>query len=61
MCLLCTLCGHFVYPDYQAIYAPVALVTRVYCVVVALMVAHALTPVMLELVLTYNVVGYLSP
>ena len=51
MRLLRTLCGHFVYPDYQAIYAPVALVTRAYCVVVALMAAHALTPVTLELVL----------
>jgi hypothetical protein len=51
MRLLRTLCGHFVYPDYQAIYAPIALVTRAYCVVVALMAAHALTPVTLELVL----------
>jgi hypothetical protein len=49
--LLRTLCGFIVDPDYKAIYAPVALVTRAYCVVVALMAAHALTPVTLELVL----------
>jgi hypothetical protein len=61
MRLLCTLCGHFVYPDYQAIYVPVALVTRAYCVVVALMAAHALTPHTLELVLVWIVMGYSSP
>jgi hypothetical protein len=61
MRLLRTLCRLIVYPDYRAIIAPVALVMRAYCVVVALMAAHALTPVTLELVLAWNVVGYLSP
>jgi hypothetical protein len=61
MRLLRTLCGLIMYPDYRAITAPVALVMRAYCIVVALMAAHALTPVTLELVLAWNVVGYLSP
>jgi hypothetical protein len=57
MRLLRTLCGHFVYPDYQAIYAPVALITKACYTVVALMAAHALTPDTLELVLAWIVVG----
>jgi hypothetical protein len=32
-----------VYPDYQAIIVPVALIMKACCVVVALMAAHALT------------------
>jgi hypothetical protein len=60
MRLLCMLCGLIVYLDYLAIIAPIALVIRA-CVVVALMATHALTPVTLELVLAWNVVGYLSP
>jgi hypothetical protein len=32
------------YPNYQAIIVSVALITKVGCVVVALMAAHALTP-----------------
>jgi hypothetical protein len=51
MRLLRTLCGLIVYPDYRAITALVAFVTRAYCVVVALMAVHVLTLVTLELVL----------
>jgi hypothetical protein len=40
---------------------PVAFVMKAYCVVVALMVAHALTPDTLELVLAWIVVGCSSP
>ena len=61
MRLLRTLCGHFVYPDYQAIYVPVALVTKACCVVVAQMATHALTPDTLELVLAWIVVDCSSP
>jgi hypothetical protein len=42
--LLRTLRGLIVYPDYRAIIVPVALITKACCVVVALMVAHVLTP-----------------
>jgi hypothetical protein len=59
--LLCTLCGLIVYPDYRAIIVPVALITKACCVVVALMVAHALTLNTLELVLAWIVVGCSSP
>jgi hypothetical protein len=59
--LLRTLRGLIVYPDYRAIVVRVALITKACCVVVALMVAHALTPDTLELVLVYNAVGCLSP
>jgi hypothetical protein len=41
--LLRTLRGLIVYPDYRAIIVSVALITKVCCVVVALMAAHALT------------------
>jgi hypothetical protein len=58
MRLLRTLCGHFVYPDYRAIYA---CITRAYCVVVALMAAHTFTPDTLEFVLAWIVVGCSSP
>ena len=44
LCLLRTLRGLIVYPDYQAIIVPVALITKACCVVVALMAAHTLTP-----------------
>ncbi len=55
--LLRTLHGLIVYPDYRVIIVPVALITKACCVVVALMVAHALTPDTIELVLTWIVVG----
>jgi hypothetical protein len=42
--MLRTLRGLIMYPDYRAIIVPVALITKVGCVVVALMAAHALTP-----------------
>jgi hypothetical protein len=54
------LCGLIVYADYQATVASIALVTKVFCVVVALMAAHALTPHALELVLVWIVMGYSS-
>ena len=59
--LLRTLRGLFVYPDYRAIIVLVALITKAGCVVVALMVAHALTSDTLELVLAWIMVGYSSP
>jgi hypothetical protein len=59
--LLCLLCVLIVYPNYQATTVSVALVTKVGCVVVALMAAHALTPDTLELVLAWIVVGCSSP
>jgi hypothetical protein len=59
--LLRTLCGFIVYPDYRAIIVYVALITKACCVVVSLMVAHALTPDTLELVLAWIVVGCSSP
>jgi hypothetical protein len=49
--LLRTLRGLILYPDYRAIIVSVALITKVCCVVVALMAAHELTPDTLELVL----------
>jgi hypothetical protein len=49
--LLRTLRGLIVYPDYRAKIVLLALFVRAYCVVVALMVAHELTPDTLELVL----------
>jgi hypothetical protein len=55
--LLRTLRGLIMYPDYRAIIVSVALITKVGCVVVALMVAHALTPHTLELVPAWIVVG----
>jgi hypothetical protein len=55
--LLRTLCGFIVYPSYRA---TIVLVIKACCVVVALMAAHMLTPDTLELVLTWNVVGYSS-
>jgi hypothetical protein len=42
--LLCTLRGLIMEPDYRAKIVLVALFARTYCVVVALMAAHALTP-----------------
>jgi hypothetical protein len=42
--LLRTLCGLILYPDYRATTTPIALVTKAGCVIVALMVAHTLTP-----------------
>jgi hypothetical protein len=42
--LLRTLRGLIVYPNYQVIIVPVALITKACCGVVALMAAHALTP-----------------
>jgi hypothetical protein len=59
--LLRTLHGFIVYPGYRATIAPVALVIKACCVVVALMAAHILTPDKLKLVLAWNVVGYSSP
>jgi hypothetical protein len=59
--LLCLLRVFVMYPNYQATTASVALVTKVWCVVVALMVAHALTPDTLELVLMWIVVGCSRP
>jgi hypothetical protein len=59
--LLCMLRGLIVYPYYRAIIVPVALITKACCVVVALMVAHTLTPYTLELVLAWIVVGCSSP
>ena len=59
--LLRTLRGLIVYPDYRAIIVHVALITKACCVVVALMVAHALTPNTLELVLMWIVVGCSNP
>jgi hypothetical protein len=59
--LLCLLRVLIVYPNYQATTASVALITKVWCVVVALMAAHALMPETLELVLTWIVVGRSSP
>jgi hypothetical protein len=44
LCMLYTLRGLIVYPDYRAIIVPVALITKACCVVVALMAAHMLTP-----------------
>jgi hypothetical protein len=61
LCLLRTLRGLIVYPDYQAIIVPVALIMKACCVVVALMAAHALTPDTLELVLAWIVVSYSRP
>jgi hypothetical protein len=49
--LLRTLRGFIVYPNYRAIILSVVLITKACCVVVALMVAHALTPDTIELVL----------
>ena len=49
--LLCMLRGLIVYPDYQAKIVLLAFFVRAYCVVVALMAAHELTPDTLELVL----------
>lgn len=49
--LLRTLRGLILYPDYRAIIVFVALITKVCCVVVALMATHELTPDTLELVL----------
>jgi hypothetical protein len=59
--MLCTLRGLIMYPDYRAIIVSVALITKACCVVVALMVAHALTTDTLELVLAWIVVGCSSP
>jgi hypothetical protein len=59
--LLHTLRGLIVYPDYRAIIVPVVLITKACYTVVALIAAHALTPDTLELVLTWIVVGRLSP
>jgi hypothetical protein len=59
--LLRTLCGLIVYPNYRVTTAPVALVTKACCVVVAQMATHALTSDTLELVLTWIAVGYSSP
>jgi hypothetical protein len=50
-----------VHPDYRATIASVALVTEAYCVVIALMVAHVLTPDTLELVLVWIAVDCSSP
>ena len=55
--LLRTLRGFIVYLNYRAIILPVVLITKACCVVVALMVAHALTSDTLELVLAWIVVG----
>jgi hypothetical protein len=55
--LLCTLHGLIVYPDYRATIVPVALITKACYAPVALMVAHALTPDILEHVLAWIVVG----
>jgi hypothetical protein len=59
--LLRTLCGLVTYPNYRATTAPVALVMEACCVVVAQIATHALTPDMIELVLTWIVVGRSSP
>jgi hypothetical protein len=61
LCLLRTLRGLIVYPDYRAIIVLVALITKAGCVVVALMAAHALTSDTLELVLAWIMVVYSSP
>jgi hypothetical protein len=61
LCLLRMLCGLIVHPDYRATIASVALVTEAYCVVIALMVAHVLTPDTLELVLVWIAVDCSSP
>jgi hypothetical protein len=53
--------GLVLYPDYRVTTVPVAFVTKVCCVVVALMAAHALTPDTLELVFAWIVVGCSSP
>jgi hypothetical protein len=55
--LLHTLHGLIVYPDYRATIVPVALITKACYAPVALMVAHALTPDILEHVLAWIVVG----
>jgi hypothetical protein len=57
MRLLRTLCGLIVYPDYCSNIVIVVLITKACYVVVALMVAHALTPHMLELVIMWIVEG----
>jgi hypothetical protein len=49
------------YPDYLVTTAPVAFVMKAYCVVVAQMATHALTPHTIELVLTWIVVSRSSP
>jgi hypothetical protein len=59
--LLRTLRGLIVYPDYRAIIVHVALITKACCVVVVLMVVHALTPGTLELVLAWIMVDCSSP
>jgi hypothetical protein len=51
LCLLRMLHELIVHPDYRATIVSVALITKVCCVVVALMAAHTLTPDTLELVL----------
>jgi hypothetical protein len=61
LCMLCTLRGLIVYPDYRATTAPVALVTKACCIVVALMVVQTLALDMLELVLVCIMVGCSSP
>jgi hypothetical protein len=55
------LCRLVLYPDYRVTIAPVALITKACCVVVAQMATHALTSDTLELVLTWIAVGYSSP
>ena len=59
--LLRTLCGLVAYPNYRATTVPVPLVTEAYCVVVAQMATHALTPDTLELVLAWIVVSCSRP
>ena len=59
--LLRTLRGLIVYPNYRVTIAPVALVTKACCVVVAQMATQTLMPDTLELVLAWNVVDYSSP
>jgi hypothetical protein len=59
--LLRMLRGLIVYPNYRVTTAPVALVTKACCVVVAQMATHALTSDTLELVLAWIAVGYSSP
>ena len=59
--LLRTLRELIVYPDYRVTTAPVALVTKACCIVVALMVVQTLALDMLELVLVCIMVGCSSP
>jgi hypothetical protein len=56
--MLRTLRGLILYPNYRAIIAPVALVTKACYAAIALMAAHTLMPDTLELVLAWIVVSY---